>query len=246
MSLGKLVGLVLGGACGLLALVAAALFAGMGSGVGPAPSADAESERPVPNVDAATSFGLAEESAYAIIAERPVFNETREPEVDEAEVVESGMVDPDDPTGSGEPPPPLEVQVKGIILAPDVRVAIVTDPASQETLRLREGMPLEGELAAWTLAEIQPRKLVFDGAGADQVEVELQVNTGALSGGPAVTNRTARTPPTEVGNEQQPSPTDEMDAQARAEEIRRRVAERRAQLREEAERRRAQQDNDGQ
>ncbi len=244
MSLGKLVGLILGAACGLLALIAAALFAGLGSGVAPAPSGDAASERPVPDVDLASSFGLAEESAYAVIADRPVFNETREPEVDDAEIVETGGVDPNDPTQSGEPPPPLEVQVKGIILAPDVRLAIVTDPTSNETLRLREGMPLEGELAAWTLSEIQPRKLVFDGAGADQVEVELQVNTGALTGGPAVSNRTARSGPTEVGNEQA-APAEEMDAQARAEEIRRRVAERRAQLREEAERRRAQQENDG-
>lgn len=244
MSLGKLISVVLGGACLALGLLLTLLLAGVGGGVRPVASSPEALERPLPALDGESPFALREEVAYAVVKDRPLFNEDRRPQV------------PDDIVGGPEdeenvenlpptPPPALEVAVKGIIIAPDLRLALVTNPKTSEVLRLREGRPLEGELAAWTLEEIQPRRLVFDGVGAERTEIVLEVNEKALAEAPPVTPRD-RTPVTPDAAPQTPSldgdeavDLDTADAETRAEEIRRRVAERRAQLREEAARRRA-------
>ncbi|MEM9301837.1 MAG: hypothetical protein AAGE01_06985 [Pseudomonadota bacterium] len=244
MKLSKLVGLVLGAGCALLGLIGVVQVTGLGSRVSPASAEDATAPPP-PDLTLTTPFALAEEQNYAMIAERPLFNEDRKPDPN------AGVQGPEDPENEGqggpdEPLPPLEVDVKGIIIGPEVRVAIVTDPKSKSTQRLKEGMPLEGELAAWTLDEIQPRTLVFAGEGDETAEVTLEVHKGALAGGPPVRARQTANDDeaSEAGEPVQADSDAQGDPEARAEEIRRRVAERRAQLRAEAERRRAEREED--
>ncbi|MDX1568910.1 MAG: hypothetical protein R3200_00375 [Xanthomonadales bacterium] len=239
MKLSRLVGLILAGGCALLVLVALLLGAGVGTGI-EADGDPSEFERPVADVDQSGGFRLEEfDERYAVIAEAPLFNEDRLPSRDEPVVEES------EAPGFGEPEPvPLNVVVKGIIITPEVKLAIVTDERSKETQRLKEGMPLEGEMGGWTLAEIEPRKLIFDSASQGRAEVDLQVHTKALAGGAAPARTNARTANEDASQEpaaENQQGAQPMDAEARAEEIRRRVAERRAQLRAEAERRRQEQ-----
>jgi len=113
-------------------------------------------------------------------------------------------------------------------------------------MRVREGANLEGELADWVLASVEPRKLSFDGGNAGQVDLELQVNEQRIAAPAKPINTSTDVEPAAAT----PSSDDDDEASraARAEEIRRRVAERREQLREEAARRRAERqerDNDG-
>ncbi|MDT8439654.1 MAG: hypothetical protein RQ729_11665 [Wenzhouxiangellaceae bacterium] len=194
---------------------------------------------------------LAEVGAFREIIERPVFFADRRLPVVELADAASGEELPAEP----EPEPAVEVpdlksQVAGIIITPDLKLAMVTDNDSKETLLLSEGMTMAGDKSAWTVVEIQPRRVRLE-AGSRRAELALEVETQALKPG-------AQPKPRQVA-QQAPAADDgaaledgdaeveedaEAAARARAEEIRRRVAERRAQLRAEAEAR-ARQRNDG-
>lgn len=187
---------------------------------------------------------------YSVITERPVFFEDRQLPVvetgeagDEEELAEAPVV---------EQAPELEATVAGIIITPDLRLAMVSTGRNRsDTMVLSEGMALEGEFSAWKLEEIQERSVRFATESGRSANLELIVETDSLaSGQPARPAQQASEPAAEPGSNAALATGADTEAQAaaraRAEEIRRRVAERRAQLRAEAERRaREQQDNDG-
>lgn len=197
----------------------------------------------------AESPSLAELSEYAQIVERPVFFADRNLPV--MEVAGPGeQVVATEPEAETEIPA-LGATVAGIIITPEVKLAMVTDSDSKETLVLREGMAMGGNKSAWRVASIRPRGVQFQTDGGRTEDLELEVETAALK--PGARPRPAEEdvpPPTETrAAETAQTPQDEESqqeaARARAEEIRRRVAERRAQLRAEAERRAREQDGGG-
>ena len=239
MKLSRLLGIALGAACLLLLVVAGLVASGIVTGVDPGANRVAVADRPVAELETGPIFELPELEEFAAITERPLFNESRRPEIKEPALLTDEGEEEEVATA------PLDISVRGIIITPDVKLALLTDNRTKESMRLREGMPLEGEMAGWTLTEIQPRKLVFDGDSLGQAEVELQVHDKALASAPTPAVR----PSSPAGEE--PAAAEEapaagngenqaalQSAEARAEEIRRRVAERREQLRAEAERRR--------
>jgi general secretion pathway protein N len=203
--------------------------------------------------------GLAEIGEYTAITQRPVFFSDRRLPV--VEIVE-GDDDVDEPevVFEEEEIEALRAVVAGIIITPDMRLALVRDEAANKTMTLREGMSLEGEQAAWRLDSIAPRTVSFVSVDGRQSELELKINTAGLQAGSPGEIRTpasrraseadqARREPAEQAPDQAAEQAaerteatpDETDARARAEEVRRRVAERRAELRAEAERRAQQQ-----
>ena len=196
--------------------------------------------------------GLAEFEQYTGIMERPVFfSDRRLPVVEVAqEGADEVEVEPIEPEEEVED---LRAGVAGIVITPEMKLAMVRDDAAGKTFVLREGMSLEGEQAAWMIETIGPREVSFVSVDGRRTGLELQVHTSGLTvETPRPTSRLAQREteeqpdqPTENG-EAEEEVSDE--ARARAEEIRRRVAERRAELRAEAERRSRQQqrqDNDG-
>ena len=191
---------------------------------------------------------LAGISEYMAIIERPVFFADRQlPVIELAGDAEETAFEPEPEPEPEVEIPDLEATVAGIIITPDLKLAMVTDNASKETLVLREGMAMAGEKSAWKLAEIRARGVQFQTDGGRTEDLEMEVETSALETGAQPARRTASN-----GNNRQQDgsePADEEEAEsaarARAEEIRRRVAERRAQLRAEAERRAREQDNGG-
>jgi len=193
---------------------------------------------------------LAELSEYQAIVERPVFFAERSLPV--MEVAGAGEEIEAEPEPAAEIEiPALEASVAGIIITPEVRLAMVTDQSSDETLVLREGMALAGEKSAWKVAQIRPRGVRFETDDGRSEDIELEVETAALeTGAPPSARRTAAADNAQADQAQQAAdaPSGDADSQAearaRAEEIRRRVAERRAQLRAEAERR-SRENNDG-
>lgn len=242
----KLVTLILGGGCVVLLAVAALQFAGIGGGVKRA-SAD---EFPPPDgdgvpVDAGVELAeMAAEESYGLVSAKPLFNEDRRPFDGSTEILDPN-VGPDG-TPLDEPPTELEATVAGIIITPEKRIVMLRDNKTSQTMSLREGMPLEGELASWSVGQIEPRKVSFDGQGGSEAELELLVHTQALPGGrsPArpANNRRNRNRAAKNANDNE---NGKADNESRAEEIRRKVAERRAQMRADAARRRQQQeDND--
>ena len=196
--------------------------------------------------------GLEQFDSYRAITERPVFFADRRLPV--VEVLEEAEED-------DEPPPPmaeeediedLRAVIAGIVITPDLRLAMVRDEAANKTVMLREGMSLDGEQAAWRLERIEPRGVSFVSVDGRESGLELKINTAGLTAGSPGEIRTpasrrdspeqdasetpAETRAAEGTEAEEASPAD-ADARARAEEVRRRVAERRAELRAEAERR---------
>jgi general secretion pathway protein N len=192
-------------------------------------------------------------SEYSEVLARPLFNESRAPELEKTEA-----------PGDNAPAalPALNVNLTGIILTKELRIAIVTDPAKGVTQRVKQGQPLEGELAGWTLIELKPRMAVFEGAGAERQELELTTDSkpgaivppmpGFASGMPNLP-----TPYPQPGQNMPSMHTQPLGAPpafpdpsgglpVNSEEIRRRIEERRRQLREEAEQMQQQNQNNNQ
>lgn len=191
------------------------------------------------------ALDIGELSEFAVITDRPVFFEDRQlpvietgDEDDEVEVVE---VEPE------EEAPELNATVAGIIITPDMKLAMVSDNNSNETLVLREGMTMEGDKSAWRLEEIRARGVRFatDAGGLEELELEVETNALAAGAPPRRRQQQDRQPQAEGNGESEPDDDAQAAARARAEEIRRRVAERRAQLRAEAERRAREQQDGG-
>ncbi len=192
--------------------------------------------------------GLAEFEEYVAITEQPVFfSDRRLPVVELAEADEIEEIEPiEEP--QEEEVEDLRAVVAGIVITPDMRMAMVRDEAAGKTVLMREGMSLEGEQAAWRIDSISARSASFLSVDGRTSDLELQVNTSGLTAGspgqvqtPA--SRRERQAERETAAEEEAEEATETaeeaqdDARARAEEVRRRVAERRAELRAEAERR---------
>ena len=229
----KLLSLILATACGVLFLLALALQIGLGRGYSwLAPEGDvavAESGA----IDR-TPFKLPAESEFAATQERPLFNEDRKPS-------------PDEPSEESAPPAPsvpLNIALTGVVLTPDVRVAMVQDKAKNTSVALKEGMPMPGDQGGWTLTKINPRSAIFRETSGEEIEVELttavanpKANAPAHPGKPTATASAptphvapnvpvlpvGTQPPGGVPNQQQ-------------EALQHRIEERRKQMREEAER----------
>lgn len=178
---------------------------------------------------------------YADIGERPLFNADRRPlPVEDTKV---------DGTAEAVPPPaaPLDVVLTSVIMTPQFQLAILLDNRSGKSLSIRVGQSLDGDLAGWTLKELQARKAVFTGPGGDTT-ADLRVFDGSGGQAPSpaaapVVNAAATEagsapaappPPAAVpGGEGEPK-TEALTPEQRSEMIRRRIEERRRQMREEA------------
>jgi len=126
--------------------------------------------------------GLAALDEYTAITSRPVFFSDRQlPVVEMPEEGDEALVD--EGLEEEEPINELKASVAGIIITPDMRMAMVRDDALGKTLVLREGMSLEGEQAAWKLDSISTRQVNFVSVDGRESLLELSVNTSGLTAG---------------------------------------------------------------
>ncbi len=184
--------------------------------------------------------------AYAVIGERPLFNSDRKPLPPEDDGKEGEAGSESGPVADS----PLDVALTSVILTPKLRIAIVTDNRSGKSVSLKVGDSLEGEQAGWRLQELQARKAVFVGSGGTS-EIDLRVFDGSGAQAPvqgvSAPEKVAPASPDEAAQAIQPAPAipgtnvapppaQGMTPEQRAEMIRRRIEERRRQMREEAER----------
>lgn len=232
VQLARMTTLGLAGLCGLLVLAALVQLAGYGRGYGWLPPDESVPEELAGAIDR-QPFSLPAATRFSEVSERPLFNDDRKPTpVAEADVV-----------AEGPPPVPLNVTLTGVIVVrktesqPELRVAMVRDNARNETMSLKVGMPLGGDQSGWTLTRLEPRVAVFTNAADETAEVELQ--TAATPPGkpmtppraPPAVPGTPPTPPGAVAPEAKPGGADT--------DLAKRIEERRRQMREEAERMRA-------
>lgn len=225
----------LGAATAWSALFALAGVAGLGGRYSPLPDDPSlAGELPSINLEQAVST-LEGAGTYAAIGDRPLFNFDRRP---------LPPVAPPDSAQPAEATPPAapEFILTSVIKSGDKQIAIVQHTPSGNSQTVVVGAALQAELAGWTLIELAPRGAVFEGGGGRK-SFELRVFDG--TGGqpptpidvPPAQNAVAQDGAAPVvGADGQPQQAAADTPEARAEMIRRRIEERRRQMREEAER----------
>jgi general secretion pathway protein N len=221
----RLLSIVLAGICGCLLLLALILQAGWGRGYRWA-DPDDSAALAATNIDR-EMFKLPSEKEYAATEARPLFNEDRKPTPDA----------PEKPPADVLPPSTLNIALTGIVLTPQLHLALIQDKSKNTTVSLRQGMPMPGDQGDWTLSELKPRSAIFKQApGGEEVEVELTTAVASQKA-PAAAR------PGKPGAAAQPPPPRGNAATAAngtnpgaAEQLQRRIEERRRQMRDEAER----------
>jgi len=173
-------------------------------------------------------------SDYQVVNEKPVFNESRSPDIGDEELMDDGL------DGDIEVKGAPDVKLTGVVITPGVKIASLT-PAdgNLETVRAREGESLKGEFVGWQVAAVNPRTVVLESTDGQSLELDLQIHDAKIEA-PIVP--VAATPvPASMTNAQvlagqsSEDTGEEDEPLSRAEQIRQRIAERRAELRQEQE-----------
>ena len=181
--------------------------------------------------------------AYAVIGQRPLFNPDRRP------VPVSGTAKSDE-APPAPPSLPLDVALTSVVMTKDMKIAIVTDNKSGRSQSVKLGNSLDGDQSGWKLVELASRKAVFEGSqGRSEAELRVFDGTGGQPPTPvAVAPPPQARPPRGSGQppeqkQEAPEPvavqqasSGDMTPEQRSEMIRKRIEERRRQMREEAER----------
>ncbi len=226
---------------GLLLLLSAVQMFGWGTQVSPVEPVPTDPAM-LPTLDAEQAENIhrvAVETDLDLIAESPLFNEERVPYV---AVVTDEVVEEQAPEEAVQA---LQAKLTGVVITPENSYAMVQDTLSNTPVRLKVGMPLEGDQGGWVVDRIEPRKVVFVADGMDPQELELEVYTGQLGNGNAraAAQRVRNAEAQERQQQAQAAAAQEQQKKATsAEEIRRKIAERRAQMRAEAAKRNQQND----
>lgn len=172
---------------------------------------------------------------YRVINEKPVFNESRQPDIGDVDEDLQG----DDTTIEIQGAP--AVKLTGVVITPSSRIASLTpDDRNIESVTAREGESLTGEYIGWRVAAVQPRLVVLESRDGQSLELELQVHDVKIEEPPPIVPASPITQALSGGGTE--AADEDEEPMSRAEQIRQRIAERREELRLEQE---AQQSRDG-
>jgi len=207
----------------VLAGTAALLWLLTLSGLGGWMALDGEAQAPPPPAlaggDVTASERLEALEAYADVGSRPLFTPDRRPHPFVIDAEQDDAVSQTDFT------------LTGVMMTPTLEMAILTPRDGGDPVRVHKGEGLP-DRAGWQLMQVEPRRVVFQTPeGARQFELSgADAEAGALmavpggngAGSNASSSRSAQT-----------DAARNLEHQARIEAVRRRIAERRAQLRQE-------------
>lgn len=164
--------------------------------------------------------------SFAVITDRPVFNESRQPEL------ESGA-DGEDPDALAEDVvvDAPELELAGVVITPSLKMATLRPIKARESLVAFEGQPLQGDYGTWHVSWIAPREVTLASGDGRELQLQLQIHDAKIAPPPKPEPQNA-----EVAAEQSGGAEAAEDRpMTRAEEIRQRIAERREELRRAAE-----------
>ena len=219
---------------GLLLMLAALQFVGWGRGISEIEPAGYDENRIEQLVTAKDDLAAPDIKPEVIdrITQTPLFREDRQPFVPPL-VVDEGSEN----ETLLEQVEPLKAQVTSIIITNNSSYVMIQDQLTNERLTLKEGMPLDGEQGMWVVQNIDKRKVTFTAEGQEPVELELEVFSGALNkggGNRAQKKRQQASQKNNQANNKEVNLTPEQLRQKKAEEIRQKIAERRAEMRAKA------------
>ncbi len=193
----------------------------------------------LPQLAAASPERLGPLSQYAETIARPLFSEDRRPQ--------PFFIAPE---GDDNAPPAFDFILTSVLLTPTLKMAIVQPSAGGESTRIKLGDAAAAQ-PSWRLTALNPRSAIFDGPdGQKTLDLRVYDGTGGESptpdhmNGEKGINPSAMDPagkpaiPPSVPKEQPAPPTVPPEApvspDAQVDSIRKRIEERRAQLRQEA------------
>lgn len=211
-------GLALGALCGLLLCAWLVLVMLSSLPLSPPPADDAAGT-PDPGLELPTLAENPPLDAYNAITARPLFNETRLPVLgDVADDLElAGGVEED-----GEKP---DVELAGVIITPSVRMVTLKRKDNKQSLVAFEGRPIEADFGGWHVSRVLPRAATLTSASGEELLLEMKVHDAKIEPPAPVVAK----PPAAA------EPGAAAEPLSRAEEIRQRIAERREELRRDAE-----------
>lgn len=168
-------------------------------------------------------------SQYAEAAARPVFTSDRRPRSFMATAPDGGI-------SMAAQSQSLDFILTGVLISPQVRLAILQPIGGGESVRVREGASPEGA-SGWRLVEVQPRRAIFEGSGGES-SLDLRVFGEAADPGKVVMVSDAAAAANAAADAADAAAKDAADTApipiseaARIEAIRRRIEARRAQMR---------------
>jgi hypothetical protein len=173
---------------------------------------------------------------YAAIDERPLFNTTRRPiAVDASGASFAGPVEA----------PPLNAALAGVIIVEDRMIVVLQDNETKQFVRTSIGAGMEGPFADWRVDEIGPRSVTLTSFDGESMQLDMQVAQStppspAANAQPAGQEVSAQDAGKDLYEQAIMGGGKNDSNESRAEEIRRRIAERRAQLQEAADKKAAQ------
>ncbi len=222
-------GMALGALCGLLLLVLLVLtiLSSLPLSVAPADNAAGATDK---GLDLPTLAGNPPLDSYNVITQRPLFNETRLPILDE--VVEDDEPPPENESDREVP----QFELAGVIITPSLRMVTLkrTDKGKEQSLVAFEGKPIEADIGSWQVSSILPRAATLTSAGGQELQLEMKVHDAKIEPPPPV--RPAAKEQTNGENASAAAAEDTaVEPLSRADEIRQRIAERREELRRDAE-----------
>jgi hypothetical protein len=167
---------------------------------------------------------------FAVVTDRPVFNESRQPEL------EAGGTDGENPDSLAEEVvvDAPELELAGVVITPSLRMVTLRRKKERESLVAFEGQPLHGDYGSWHVSRIEPREITLAAGDGRELRLQLQVHDAKIAPPP-------KPKPEPTSAEVADNRTADEDSGAsdrpltRAEEIRQRIAERREELRRAAE-----------
>ncbi len=188
-------------------------------------TASSEGGNSVPTLDLPELAASETIDKYVVITERPVFNNSRLPEIEpdlddglDEEILEEDVDAPD-------------VQLTGVIITPSIRMATLRPKqgkaGEQLSLVAFEGRPLEGNFGSWQVSRIDHREVTLSSGNGEEIQLKLEVHGVAIATPP-------KPDPAALEDKRAASAQNQLDEDqplSRAEEIRQRIAERREELR---------------
>lgn len=165
---------------------------------------------------------------YAVITDRPIFNESRQPIIGSTE-----SEDENEEISQVEEVDAPEVELAGVVITPELRVATLRLKGSADSLMALEGQPLEGDFGSWRVSTIEARSATLESAAGEKVKLELQIHDVVIDEPPEPVVK--ETELDQAPAEERSAGPDDGAPMSRAEEIRQRIAERREELRRAAE-----------
>lgn len=165
--------------------------------------------------------------SYSVITERPLFNESRQPFVDE--MGDANLLALDEDALNMDAP---EVELAGVVITPSLRMVTLRRKDSDLSLVAFEGKPIEADFGTWQVSRIDARAATLTSASGEELHLEMKVHDEQIEQ-PAPAEKPERTE--DASAEASGEQAVESAPLSRAEEIRQRIEERREELKREAE-----------